>query len=97
LEDSIVLIALLVGGKTSKGDDMKYRIVNLCEDILLDLRLTLGESAIKCIAYHDASCVDVDIDPSISILKINDGNLTIDVGAKLFTIPYEDYSSIEII
>lgn len=76
---------------------MKYRIVNLWADTARELMIALGDSVVRCIAWHDANCVDVDINPRISILKINDGNLTIDVGSKLFTIPYEDYSSIEII
>lgn len=75
---------------------MKYRIVNLYAETARELKETFG-NAITYAAWHDADCVDVDIDPIISILKINDGNLTIDVGAKLFTIPYEDYASIEII
>lgn len=76
---------------------MKYRIVNLYIETARDLIETLGDNVVRCIAWHDASCVDVDINPSMSILKINDGKLTIDVGAKLFTIPYEDYASIEIL
>ena len=76
---------------------MIYRIVNLYGDRLLEMISTLGDKVVKSNYWHDADCVDVDIDPEIAILKINDGNLTIDVGAKLFTIPYEDYSCIKII
>lgn len=76
---------------------MIYRIVNLYGDRLLEMISTLGDKVVRSNYWHDADCVDVDIDPSIAILKINDGNLTIDVAGKLFTVPYEDYSCIKII
>lgn len=76
---------------------MIYRIVNLYGDRLLEMISALGDKVVKSTYWHDADCVDVGIDPEIAILKINGGNLTIDVGAKLFTVPYEDYSCIKII
>lgn len=76
---------------------MIYRIMNLYVDRLLEMISMLGGDVVRSNYYHDTDCVDVDINPEIAILKINDGNLTIDVGGKLFTVPYEDYSCIKII
>ncbi len=75
---------------------MYYKIVNLNANTARDMMLFFGDDIITSLYYQDADCVTVGIDPDITILKINGGNLTIDVGAKLFTIPYEDYAEIRL-
>lgn len=76
---------------------MEYKVINLDEEIVRDMMFWLGDRVIKSIEFHDDGCIDVKIDPEITILKINDGKLTVDRGGKLFTIPHEYYSRIEII
>lgn len=75
---------------------MIYRIKNVYIDTAKEVLNELGDRVVVRLTFTDADCVDLYIDPAITILKINDGNLTIDRGGVLYTIPYEDYSSIEI-
>lgn len=76
---------------------MIYRIKNVYIDTAKELMQVLGDRVITKLTFTDADCVDLYIDTEITILKINDGNLTIDRGGVLYTIPYNDYSSIVIV
>lgn len=76
---------------------MQYRIVNLDTEIARDLMKELGDKVVKGVKFHDGGCLDMLIDPELSILKIRDGAITIDVSARLFTISHNQYSRLEII
>ena len=76
---------------------MRYRVVNIKAETVKELMEYLGDRVIRCMAWHDDGCLDIDIDPEITILKINGGNLTVDRGGVLYTIMHNDYSSLEVI
>lgn len=76
---------------------MQYRVVNINVEMAKELMSYLGDRVIRCMAWHDDGCLDIDIDPEITILKINGGNLTVDRGGVLYTIHHYDYERIEIL
>ena len=75
---------------------MIYKIKNVAIDTAKELAEELGDRVIASLTFTDADCVDLEIDPAITILRINDGNITIDRGGVLYTILPSDYSSLVI-
>lgn len=76
---------------------MQYRVVNLDTEVATNLMNELGHKVTKGVKFHDAHCLDMFIDPDEVLLRINDGNITVDRCGVLFTILRENYSAFEII
>lgn len=73
-----------------------YRLNNLDSNIFEEFKREMPR-AIKDYDYREQSqCYDLCFDDDLVILRIHDGDITVDLGAQLFTIPYDSYVSLKI-
>ena len=73
-----------------------YNIIGLDKTLSKDLmNFRLGRAVRHLYDRTNTTC-DIELDPEICIVKINNSDITIDVGQILFTIPEECYSMLTI-
>ena len=75
---------------------MVYNLYNLNASIAREIMKELGDDVFKHLRFNHEDCVDVNLDASLIILKINDQRITIDKAGKLFTIEPTDYEMLVI-